>query len=294
MRASLSFKQLALDVWLIETFQFGPKEGFTLEELQALWREHGSDGEELNRMTLWRHRQYIREIFGIHIDSPDRKHYRISNPDHLHLDGFANRLLSSMQSYLFLDEVSDLGPKVQPEQIWAGLQYLHTIALALRSNQKLRIVYQKFSDSDPYEAILWPYCMKANLGRWYILAHKEDDERNIPAQTFALDRVLSLELLEETFAPNPAINPATYFDDAFGIWVDDRWPAQDVLIAVSPYVAHYFRTLPLHHSQRELKPRKDMPDRVIFRYHIIPSPEFLGELRRWGDQVQLLTETKAF
>ena len=290
MRTSLTFRQLALDVWLIETLQFAPEKGYTLEELQLMWKERNGDAEELSRMGLYRHRAYIKEIFGINIDTPDRKHYRITNPEQLQVDGFANKLLSSMQSYLFLDEVSDLGSKVQPEQIWAGLQYLHPIGLALRGNLKLDVVYQKFSDSEPYQAILWPYCLKAHMGRWYILAHKEGDERNIPAQTFALDRVLSLQLLEETFVPNPSINPDTYFADAFGIWVDDRWPAQDIQLAVSPYVAHYFRTLPLHHSQRELKPRKDLPGRVIFKYHIIPSPEFMGELQRWGDQIQLLTK----
>ena len=280
MTGVLSLRGLVFDVWLIEQLMDEHVPGLSLDDLRQRWKRYPQGKGSISRTTLTRHRQLIESFFGLIIDSPDKKHYRIANPEQLQMNNLANDLLASMQNYLFLDEYRDLGAAIQPEEILNGLQYLRPIGEAIRRRQKLHIAYQKFTDTEPYEAILHPYCLKASLGRWYLLAIKEGSKQ--PIQTFALDRILVLQPMQVRYPVNRTIRPATYFRDCFGIWHDfEKYPVQDITIEVSPKVAHYLRTLPLHHSQREISDCR-------FQYHISPSPDFLGELLRWGDGIRIV------
>lgn len=300
MTGTLTLKQLTLDVWLLEQLRKAPDFGLTLEELQSRWTENPLHDGVLGRSTLTRHRQMIEAFFGVVINSPDKKHYRIANPEQLALDTLANELLASVQEYLFLDEYRDLGSAIQPQQIWEGLSYLHPIGDALRHHNKLAIRYQKFTDEEPYDAVIYPYCLKADKGRWYLLAHKEGSEHQ--TLTLALDRTQHLTLLKETFIPDPTIDTENWFRDCFGIWRDfERFPVRDVIVACTDHVAHYLRTLPLHHSQRELGIEGVSEDLLCtppttedtlwryFKYHISPSPDFVSEIGKWGDEARIVS-----
>lgn len=286
MKTIFSFAQFKFDIWLIEQLQMTPPPGPTLEDLRDRWLALPGHVGILSRDMLTTHRQAIKDFMGIVISAPDRMHYRIMNPEALALDSLANDLLKSIQNYSFLQQYKELGKQIQPEQIETGSRYLRLIGQALRDKQKLRITYQKFSDENPYDAIVHPYCLKADKGRWYILAYKEGSECQEPAQCFALDRTLRLTLLPETFVPNRRIKVATYFRDCFGVWRDyEHYPVRRIVITCTDKVAHYLRTLPLHHSQKEIRCKEE--GYASFRYRISPSPDFIAELRKWGDEVKV-------
>ena len=288
MNNALSLAQLKFDVWLIEQLQMTPHPGPTLEELQRRWLAMPGHTGGLSRDKLTTHRRNIRLFLGVDIQAPDRMHYRIMNPEALALDSLANDLLKSIQNYVFLQEYKELGDLIQPEQIETGARYLQQIGQALRNKQKLSITYQKFTDTGPYDAVVHPYCLKADKGRWYILAHKEGSKHREPVQCFALDRMKRLATTTETFVPDPSIDASTYFRDCFGIWRDfETYPVRDITISCTERVAHYLRTLPLHHSQKESPFREGPEGRIIFRYHISPTPDFLAELRKWGDGIRI-------
>ena len=291
MNNALSLVQLKFDIWLIEQLQITPPPGPTLEELRNKWNALPSHTGSLSRAMLTTHRQNIKTFLGIEIESPDRMHYQIMNPKALALDSLANDLLTSIQNYTFLQEYKELGDLIQPERIETGSRYLQQIGQALRNNQKLSIIYQKFTDDTPYNAVIHPYCLKADKGRWYLFAVKQGSEHKDSLQCFALDRVLSLHLMQETFVPNPDFDATTYFRDCFGIWREfDKYPVRDISISCTNKVAPYLRTLPLHHSQREDSFREGKNGRIIFHYHISPSPDFLAELRKWGREVKIIDE----
>ena len=286
MNNSYSFSQFKFDVWLIEQLQSASSPGLSLEELRSRWISRPGHKGSLSRDMLTTHRKSIEDFLGLRIEAPDRMHYRIMNPEVLRLDSLANDLLKSIQNFVFLQEYKELGNLIQPEQIETGSRYLRQIGQALRDKHKLRVTYQKFTDQGPYNAILHPYCLKADKSRWYILAHKEGSDCKEPVQIFALDRTLRLDVMSETFVPNPEVDVDAFFRDCFGIWHEyDKYPVQDVTISCTEEVAHYLRTLPLHHSQKESPFKEGAEGRIIFTYHISPSPDFLGELRKWGDGI---------
>ena len=57
-------------------------------------------------------------------------------------------------------------------------------------------------------------------------------------------------------------------------------------ICIDAMQANYLRTLPLHSSQEEIE-RND--DYSIFRFHMVPSYEFLQELRKYGSDVEVIS-----
>jgi predicted DNA-binding transcriptional regulator YafY len=55
----------------------------------------------------------------------------------------------------------------------------------------------------------------------------------------------------------------------------------------------FLRTLPLHHSQRELPPEEakiysNTPDCVLFEYFIAPTFDFIQQLRTFGAELRVL------
>lgn len=291
MKKSRSLSQFKFDIWLIEQLQTAPPPGLTLEELRSRWTNNPKNTGGLSRDMLTAHRKNIKDFLGLDIVAPDRMHYRIINPEILKLDSLANDLLKSIQNFVFLQEFKELGNLIQPEKIETGARYLRQIGQALRDKRKLSITYQKFASEVSYNAIVHPYCLKADKGRWYILAYKEGNEHQEPVQIFALDRTLQLEIMPETFIPNSKIDVDLFFHDCFGVWHDyENYPVRDITISCTEEVANYLRTLPLHHSQRESTYKEGKEGRVIFTYHISPSPDFIGELLKWGDGVRIKQE----
>ena len=288
MNNAHNLSQFKFDIWLIEQLKTSRRPGLTLEELRRRWMEVPSRKGNLSRDMLTQHRQSIRDFLGLRIEAPDRMHYRIMNPEALALNSLANDLLKSIQNYVFLQEYKALGNLIQPEQIETGSRYLEQIGRALTEKRKLSVTYQKFADEEPYQAVLHPYCLKADRGRWYILAHKEESKHPEPVQVFALDRTLRLELMADTFVPDSEVDVDAYFRDCFGVWHDyETYPVRDITITCTERVAHYLRTLPLHHSQREDAFREGRDARVAFHYHISPSPDFIAELAKWGEEVKI-------
>lgn len=76
---------------------------------------------------------------------------------------------------------------------------------------------------------------------------------------YSLDRILDLEVSEKTFYYPEEFNPQSYFDACFGIVADDDIGIETVQLKVYAPQDKYFDALPLHHSQRTEKLRKDIP-----------------------------------
>lgn len=136
MNTTLSFAKFKLDIWLLEQLKNAHYPGLTLMELQERWSLIPNTTCKLSRDTLTHHRMSIKDFLGINIEAPDRKHYRIINPEVLTLDTLANDLLKSIQNYIFLQEYKDISDKIQVEEIETGAHFLPIIGEALRGNFK--------------------------------------------------------------------------------------------------------------------------------------------------------------
>ena len=102
--------------------------------------------------------------------------------------------------------------------------------------------------------------------------------------TYALDRMLSVEISDETFEMPKDFSPESYFAEYYGITTDDT-PMAHVVIRAYGHVPNYLRTLPLHASQKEIEQTDEYTD---FSYDIRPSVDFVLELMSYTDGLEVL------
>ena len=256
----------------------------TFAEINEKWLyTEMSGGVELARTTFNRHKDAIEDIFGIIIDCDKRDgfKYYIANKCVLREDTVQNWMLSSMTVHTALQERMSLQKRILLEEIPSGYKYLQPILEAMKSNRCINFAYQKYSDEEakPYLAAE-PYCLKIYKRRWYLLAKSGQLFR-----TFSLDRIRSLEIIEESFQLDKDFDAEAFFYDYYGVYRDEKTPPQQVVIRATDEERPYLRDLPLHHSQKEICTTADYSD---FAYFLSPSDDFIAEILRKRDRLYVI------
>ena len=143
------------------------------------------------------------------------------------------------------------------------------------------MTYHKFNQQESYTITIEPYAIKVFKQRWYLLA--KSPKRETPT-IFALDRVERLEETEETFLFPEDFDTEGFFRDCYGVLSTDEKAQRIVIRAYAPYM-NYVRTLPLHHSQEEIKTTAQYAD---FDFYLKPTFDFRQELLAQGHDVEIL------
>jgi len=266
-------------IWIINTLRAYRKLSF--EELNQKWQDDQvADGNPLQRSSFNRHRDAILDMFGIIIDC-DKKTYKyyISNKDVLCDDSIERWLFSTLTVHGMLADSAAVKERLVLENAPAGEQYLDIIIRAIRTNRCLHIGYKKFQ-AEGYEKVVCPYALKLFRQRWYLLALNDEGQMRI----YALDRMTMAELTDDAFEMPEGFSSQAYFSEYFGVLTNDT-PMAHVIVRAHKWMPNYLRTLPLHHSQRELT---STPDYTDFSFDIRPTSDFLGELLRHSEGIEVL------
>lgn len=266
-------------VWLVNTLLQYKR--LTLEEICQRWADDKViDGNPLTRMSFYRHKDAILNMFGIIIEC-DIEHgyqYYIANPDVLNDGSIEQWMLSTMTVNTVLSDSASLKNRILLENVPAGEEYLQTIILAMKTNKRIQIVYQRFG-AESNERVVSPYAIKLFHRRWYLIAFTGKH-----IATFSLDRIHYLKMTNESFELPEDFSAQQYFSDYFGVTTDET-PLVHIVIRASDWLPDYLRTLPLHHSQREISSNDGFVD---FSLDICPTPDFIGELISYGESLEVL------
>ena len=168
------------------------------------------------------------------------------------------------------------------EDIPKGTEYIQTVIEAMQWNKELRIDYQPFHGSRA-KLHIQPYAMKVYHQRWYIVGFLKEQKgiRNI-----ALDRVLNMELTTVTFRYPDDFNAEEYYSNTVGIFVNDKLKPQKVLVRAFGVHVEYMRTLPLHHTQKEIECKHQQYS--DFQYRLCLTPELTSQLLAMGEKIEVL------
>ena len=275
-------------IWIINTLRAYHK--MTFEELNQKWQDDDvADGNPLQRSSFNRHRDAILDMFGLIIDcEPKTYKYYISNKEVLGDDSIERWLFSTLTVHGVLADSASIQERIILESAPEGEEYLDTIIRGIKTNRRLRMGYKKFQ-AEGYEKTVCPYALKLFRQRWYLLALNDDDQIRI----YALDRMTMVELTDETFEMPADFSPQAYFSEYFGVLTDET-PMARVVIRAHEWTPNYLRTLPLHHSQRELESGEithadsSTTAYTDFSFDIRPTSDFLGELLRHSDGIEVL------
>ena len=270
-------------IWLVQTFVDAGPRGLSLQEISDRWRDRYGGGE-YPRRTFNNHRVAVGEIFGIDITC-DRhtNRYRIDAGESAvdkreSVDWLVNTF--TVNSLLLLGK-ERLSGRVSVEDVPSGQKYLTTVMQAMLDNAELEIGYRKYMSGETDVRRIRPYAVKEFEKRWYIVAYSLGAGA---LRVYAMDRIVSLSRTGETFRMPEAFDVDRLFEASFGIYLPEREPVL-VKLRTTAREAAYLQDLPIHPSQTLLS--RD-GDSFLFALRVIPNPNFIMELCRHGDRLEVL------
>ena len=151
----------------------------------------------------------------------------------------------------------------------------------MRENIQLTIDYEDFFGNAVQGLTIFPYFIRLFKRRWYVLALVPHEKK---IYRFGLDRIKSIEIKESKFKYPKDFSPKDYFTDFYGVFHDE----EPVTVRLKAYreKPHYLRSLPLHHSQREIESNDNY---TIFEYKIAPTYDFIQEILNHANQLEVLS-----
>ena len=272
-------------IWLLETLQSrGP---LTLAQIRELWRRSSvnDEGKDLPARTFSNHIGAIADIFGIDVvcDRRDNTYY-IENDGDMDGRGIRSWMLDALSLNSLLNESAGMKDRVFFEDVPSSHQFLTTVIQAIRDDRKLRVRYQGYRMEKDMTYELEPYFIREYKRRWYLYAHKDYD-RDFKPHMYALDRMLEVEILPDTFRMPEDLDARAWFKSVYGVRKYDDMKPQKVLLKVYGKQTVYFRSLPLHSSQEEIETHKGYS---VFAYYLAPDYDFKQDVLSFGEEVEVM------
>lgn len=268
-------------VWLVDTIsRYGR---ITLKDLNEAWlRSDISEGKPLARRTFFHYRDGVEEMFDINIQCDKSTfEYYIDDTGGESNARLRSWVVDSVSMSGTLSNAHDVSGRIMLENVPSAREHLPVIIDALKQNRRIRFSYKSYTRSKPTDGImLEPYFVKIFKQLWYVIGLNVKDKQ---VKTYSLDRISSLNLLQDTFDMPEDVNPSEFFKDCFGI-ITNRNSAKRIVLRVEPTQAKYFRALPLHSSQQE-----EIHDNYsIFTYRMRITYDLKEELMSHGASIEVL------
>lgn len=274
-------------IWLVDTIRSAGK--ITKEEIDRKWASSSYNDRHESRFperSFFRCKNDILSLFDIEIKC-DRANgvYYIDESDSN--SQTKQWLLSQFAMSRSLDTSRELRDCILYEPIPAGTEYLTTIVDAIRDSKMLHVSHLRFDSTEPPHVFFFaPLCLKVFKQRWYMLGLVEEigSESKVPKpepRIYSLDRVHNLGLLERHFKRPKNFDAKAYFHDFYGVFCGAQYKPEHVRARVQPLSAKYLRSLPLHHSQKEVEP-------CVFEWYIATTLDFIQQLRTYGSELEIL------
>jgi len=270
-------------IWLLETLQSHGR--LTLKELQDLWLRSSVNDEEkeLAPRTFSNHIQSIADIFGIDIVCDRRDNtYHIDNEGEIGGSDVREWMLEALSLNSLLNESAGMKDRILFESVPSSQKYLTTIIQAMRDKKVLEVKYRSYQKDHDDELVLEPWCLREFKKRWYLFAHHEGIET---AHMYALDRFLSANVGIVKFTMPKNFNAREMFAGVYGTRLYDNMKCESVVLKADARQAKYFRSLPLHSSQKEIETTDDY---AVFKYFLTPDYDFKQDVLSFGASVEII------
>jgi len=278
-------------IWMVDTVASGR---LTKEDIDRRWAHSAVNvyrEPDFPKRKFHRYKEDILTLFGINIKcNRSTGYYYIDNEEDTKQWGDMRQyIVSAFSMKATMDEAEGLDESILFESIPQGARYLTTIMRAIHARKQLLVTYHSYDRNTDYDMFFSPYCLRVFKQRWYMVGEASTH----PGETrvYALDRVMDLHALDNDFSIPAGFDPRKFFDNYYGVFLN----ASPCLlrIEVTPHAALFLRSLPLHHSQRELHPDEaaaylTTPDNVVMEYYIAPTFDFIQQLRTFGAELRVL------
>ncbi len=292
-------------IWLLDNISQAGERGLSREDINRLWRGcpyNENHEEEIARKTFYNYKCEIENLFEITIEPVRRDghfRYRIAGEDSLQRSQVRRLLLNSLSLSEALRSGGDLSESILLEDIpSSGGAALGTILQAIQSGRALCIEHKSFVEgAEARTSVVWPYCVKLREQRWYLLSYKPQEAHD---RLYGLDRIRLCTMTDETFDKAAVARyfeqtygascAADYFRDYYGVMTDRGIPLMNITVRVyTEQYVNYFRSLPLHPSQTEVRRAAAPQQWCDFAFIIRPTIDFTRKLLSYGAAVQVIS-----
>lgn len=269
-------------VWLVSLLYRYKR--MTLREINERWLHTDySGGVPIPRRTFHCHREKIQELFDINIECDRRtSEYYIEDCQTLANDKIRSWLLETFSVNNLAAEQQHLHDRILLEKIPSGEIYLTSVIEAMRDSRIIKFTYKSFTDAAPHDVYLQPYFVKVFRQRWYVIGYTSAYNG---IRTYSIDRFENIEVTKESFEYPSDFIPEEYFDGCFGIMYSNL-PCESVVLKVGSVQAGYFKTLPLHETQKTVS---DTETHTVFKYEMKITNDLIKEILSYGADVEVIS-----
>ncbi len=273
-------------IWLIETIQ--RFNHITLEELQSEWLDSSMNekGEELNRRTFFNDKNAIEDTLGIEINYVPGDGYTIPDKDEegFNIGRIQDRLISSLS---LTSSVQDpqIRKRIHIQRESDGLKHMNIILDSMRRSETVKIEFKEFYETDYRLIEVKPYGIKFFDYRWYLVGPSTDSKQ---IRLYSLDKIKSIEQTKNSFVYDRNFSMDAFFNDYYGVVLyeeNKKVKPEFILLKVWEREIPYFRSLPLHHTQQEVKKSKSWS---LFSYYMAPTWDIERRLLQCNDHVEVI------
>ena len=271
-------------IWLVGTLMRSGEKGLTMEQIGDRWDadDEMHDNGAFARRSFHRHRKEIEELFGIEIESyGNGREFRYRIADSGKNGYFRQWMLNSIAVNQIVADSHEMAQYIAIEK--SHTDPLPDILQAMKEMRMMEFDYGAYwRDHVKRYTDFRPHALKMFERRWYVVGKYAAD---MPYRIFALDRISNLEIQKETYTRDPDFDVEELFKDSYGIILGDDLEVESVWIKVDAFQANYLRSLPLHHSQIELRRNEEYS---LFAVRVRPTLDFRQRLLSLGSTVEVL------
>ncbi len=235
--------------------------------------------------TFKRDRDEILEIWSIDIKwDIKQKVYYIENEG----DSFKkDKLYEAFDTIHLLNMSEDLSNFVHFENSKPkGTENLYLLIHAIKSKLRIQFDYEKYWDDTITKRFVDPYALKEFKNRWYLLGKTANED---VVKTFALDRMIDMEVTKIRFEVIPSFNMKEMFRYSYGIITPKEQHPEEIILSFEYEQGKYIKSLPLHESQGILV---DNEDELRIKLRLNVTHDLFMELLSFGDSVKVLQPLK--
>ena len=262
------------------------KNASSFEEIQKYLVEQSINDEENYEISIRTFQREIKEIASTH--NIEIKYFRSENVYKIINDGNEERNERLMESFEIIDALkisSNLSNHLILEKRKPlGTNNMNYLIHAIKNRNEIHFSYSKYWTEELVDTQrkVQPIALKEARFRWYLVAKDMKDNR---VKTFGLDRITNLKITNLKFIFPKNYNPEETFRYSFGIINEDNKEPQKIVLSFSFEQGKYIKSLPLHHSQKELT-NDENEYRIELLLH--PTYDFVMELLSIGAEVKVL------
>ena len=264
-------------IWLVDLIN--RRKYVSFKEISEAWQRSplNETGDPLSERTFFNHKDAIAGMFGIEILNDRSLGFYIGHSN-VGSNETSDWMLHTLCLNNVLHENADMKERILMEKVPSSERFLTDIISAMRDSKVISLCYQSFRHPESHCFNVRPYCVKYFKQRWYMLGNSD-----LGLRIYSLDRFVDMEELEERFEFPKGFDAEEYFRNYFGVIIGEE--PEDIRLRVVPDQVKYFRTLPLHESQRETVQEDGSS---VFSYHIAPTFDFVQEILSHGADVEVL------